>query len=298
MLAARETAAAWSASAAGTSWALGPGDVLANGRRVLRRLGAGGAHEVFLVARVAPAPAVAKLLRPHLTGDLRCLRHLREEGRALDRLAHPALPRRLDTVLGGSHPHLLLEYVPGPTLREEIRRGPVRAEVVASAGAAIARALAHIATAGWVHLDVTPSNIVLGATPRLLDFELCRSLEDAARISAPVGTWGFMPPEQRAVGTPSASAIGSPADVYSLAACLADALAGAPPPERASERRAALRGGLGALLHEALAPAPADRPAVGELAGALAAHAAGGGFHHAPPGISPFAADGPQLPGA
>ncbi|HWT24274.1 MAG TPA: protein kinase, partial [Solirubrobacteraceae bacterium] len=161
---------------AGSAWTLAPRDAIAQGRSIVRRLGGGGAHEVFLV-RVdgRHARAVAKLPRPHLVEDPHSLLGLRDEGRALERLAHPGLPRHLDTVLDGPHPHLLLEYVRGPTLQDAIAaRAPLDDALVASLGQAVARVLAHVAAAGWVHLDVKPANIVMGRRPRLIDFELAR----------------------------------------------------------------------------------------------------------------------------
>jgi eukaryotic-like serine/threonine-protein kinase len=255
----------------GSSWALAPGDMLAPGRRVVRRLGGGGAHEAFLVQTGQPRRrAVAKLPRPHLARDPHCLLRLRDEGRALERLAHPVMPRSLDTVLLGPYPHLLLEYVPGPTLHDFLMTPRSLSPLtVASLGSALARGLAHIAAAGWVHLDVKPSNIVLDASPRLLDFELACPAAEAARKREPAGTWAYMPPELRAAGAPDAPSIGPAADVFALAASLREALAGrlltSPSGGRASS------GPVGALLDEALAPAPGDRPTAAELADGLAA---------------------------
>jgi eukaryotic-like serine/threonine-protein kinase len=250
-----------------SAWALTAMDTLAPGRRVVRRLGGGSAHEAFLVEDDERGRAVAKLPRPHLAGDPHCLLRLRGEGRALQRLAHPALPRHFDTVLSGPHPHLLLEHVPGPTLRAAVlaqTRLPV--PLVAALGAAIARALAHIAAAGWVHLDVKPSNIVLNVRPRLIDLELAQPAEDAARMTRPAGTWAYMPPEQRRAG----AAVGPPSDVFSLAAALHEALAGRLLTSPSVPSVATLPGAVGALLRQALAPDPDDRPTATELADALA----------------------------
>ena len=101
-------------------WGFCRGDDLAPGRRVLRRLGNGRAHETFLVETEPSGLAVAKLPRPSLVGDVHRLVSLRDEGEALSRLRSPAVPRHLDTVLSGDRPHLLMEYVAGPTLRTAI----------------------------------------------------------------------------------------------------------------------------------------------------------------------------------
>jgi serine/threonine protein kinase len=258
-------------TAAESGWAFEPGDVIVPGRSVVRFLGGGGAHQAFLVELDGERRrAVAKLPRPHLVDDPHCLLRLRGEGRALARLAHPLLPRHFDTVLDGPQPHLLLEHVPGPTLHGAIAaRAPLGPGLVASLGCALARALDHIAAAGWVHLDVKPSNIVLNARPRLIDFELARPAAEAARMTKPTGTWGFMAPEQRRAGCAGGPVIGPPADVFALAASLHEALSGEALPAPSSADAAAGQGLVGAALRDALAPRPSDRPTAAELAEAL-----------------------------
>jgi serine/threonine protein kinase len=272
-------------SAPNSSWALRRGDVLAPGRRIVRRLGGGSTHEAFLVDVGGPRRlAAAKLPRPHLAEDPHCLLSLRDEARALERLAHPTLPVQLDMVLSGPYPHLLITYVPGPTLHDILvaRRSLDRA-TVAWLGCALARGLAHFAEVGWVHLDVKPSNIVLNISPRLLDFELARPAAETSRMKSPAGTWAYMAPEQRAAGAADAPAIGSAADVFALAASLHEALGGRLLPRPSARRAAAFHGRIGALLGEALAPAPADRPTAAELAEGLAQFAE-------PPAVQPAAA--------
>jgi serine/threonine protein kinase len=252
------------------SWALGPGDALTPDRRVVRRLGGGVAHEVFLVEIGRSRRAVAKLPRPHLADDVHCLASLSHEGRALDRLAHTAFPRHLDTVMSSPHPHLLLEHIPGPTLLCAVRAGePLDPALVATLGAALADGLAHLARAGWVHLDVKPSNIVLNVAPRLLDFELARPAAAAARMLQPIGTWHYMPPEQRAAAAAARRLIGPPTDVFALALSLGEALLGRPI-ERDPEPEP-LPGPVGAALAEAMAAWPGDRPTAAELADVLMA---------------------------
>jgi serine/threonine protein kinase len=253
-------------------WGFRRGDEIAPGHRVMRRLGDGGAHEAFLVEAGASRLAVAKLPRPSLARDAHRLVSLRDEGAALSRLTGPALPRHLATVLNGPHPHVLMEYVAGPTLRTAIAaRGPLPASLVAGLGRALALGLSAIARAGWVHLDVKPANIVLNFAPRLLDFELARPAADAVRMTHPAGTWLYMPPEQRAAATASGGRIGPAADVYALALTLGEALAGRPL-ER-SPQPVPPRGAVGRVLAAALARAPHDRPRADELATALAEYA-------------------------
>jgi eukaryotic-like serine/threonine-protein kinase len=274
LMASAPTAPVTGCAASSTAWMLPPHTVLAPGRRVIRRLGSGGAHEAFLVNDGGHGPAVAKLPRPHLAGDPHCLLGLKNEARGLERLACPTVPLPLDIVLSGAHPHLLLEYVPGPTLDRALAAdGPLSPHAVASIGSSLASTLDRIAAAGWVHLDVKPSNIVLSARPYLLDFELARPATEAALMTRPTGTWAFMPPEQRGAGHPGVPAIGPPADVFALALSLGEALVGRLPADAPARSSVGFSGPVGRLLDEALAPAPADRPTAAELAAGLAEHA-------------------------
>ena len=273
------------------TWGLAEGDVIAPGRTVLRRLGGGRRYEVFLVwddHRLAVL--VAKLLRPDQATDAVALRDLEREGVALARLAHPVVVRGFETVSqrsGGEasgrdrwrFPHLLLEHLEGPTLHELIERdGPLSLEQALPLGLHVASALHYLAGEGMVHLDVKPDNVVMGAPPRLIDLSVARPVEEAARLRKPVGTDAYMAPEQC---DNSRGTVGSPADVFGLAATLHHAVAGERPfPRRGDERfpqltqapeplpRRAPRA-LADLLRAGLDPEPDARPTAADFAAGL-----------------------------
>jgi serine/threonine protein kinase len=246
------------------TWGLGEGDALAPGRTVLRRLGGGRRYETFLVwddHRLAVL--VAKALRPDQAREPLALRELAREAELLARLAHPVLVRGFGAVTGGRFPHLVLEHLDGPTLRELIEHdGPLSLEQLLPLGLHLASALHYLSAEGVVHLDVKPSNVVMGAPPRLIDLSVARTLEQAAAIRAPVGTGAYMAPEQAAPD----GRLGSPADVFGLCATVYEAAAGArapaPLPRRTPPR-------LAAILRAGLDPDPAARPTAGEVAHAL-----------------------------
>jgi serine/threonine protein kinase len=262
------------------TWGLVEGDAIAPGRTVLRALGGGRRYEVFLVwddHRLAVL--VAKLLRPELTADAAALRELAHEGEALQRLAHPVLVRGFDVVAGGRFPHLLIEHLEGPTLRELIDRdGALPLEQVLPLGLHVASALHYLAAEGMVHLDVKPDNVVMGAPPRLIDLSVARNVEAAARLRRPVGTDSYMAPEQC---DPAFGPIGPPADVFGLAATLHHAVGGARPFARDGEQRfpqlerapaplpRRIPRALASLLGAALERDPAARPTAAELAAGL-----------------------------
>jgi eukaryotic-like serine/threonine-protein kinase len=262
------------------TWGLEEGDAIAPGRTVLRALGGGRRYEVFLVwddHRLAVL--VAKLLRPDFASDPAALHELAREGDALARLAHPVLVRGFDVVADGHFPHLLIEHLEGPTLRELIDRdGALPLEQVLPLGLHMTSALHYLAAERVVHLDVKPDNVVMGAPPRLIDLSVARSVQAAAALRRPVGTDGYMAPEQCDL---TRGPVGPPADVFGLAATLHHAIAGTRPFPRDGEQRfpqlerdpVPLPGRvprpLAALLRAALARAPAGRPTAAELAAGL-----------------------------
>jgi eukaryotic-like serine/threonine-protein kinase len=262
------------------TWGLVEGDAIAPSRTILRPLGGGRRYEVFLVwDEHRLAVLVAKLLRPELATEEAALRELADEGAALARLAHPVLVRGFDVVDGGRFPHLLIEHLEGPTLRELTDRdGPVALEQLLPLGLHVAAALHYLAGEGMVHLDVKPDNVVMGAPPRLIDLSVARTVEAARRLRQPVGTDSYMAPE---LCDPSLGAAGPPADVFGLAATLHYALTGSRPFPRDGEQRfpqlerdppplpRSVPAPLAELLGAALARDPAARPTAAELAAGL-----------------------------
>ncbi len=210
------------------TWGLVEGDAIADGRTVLRRLGGGVRYEVLLVWDDARfAVLVAKVLRPDQLEDPAAWRDLRREADALRRLAHPSLVRGFDAVLDGRFPHLLIEHLEGPTLLSLLERhGALPPEQALPLALHVAAALHYLAGEDTVHLDVKPSNVVMGAPPRLIDLSVTRSCADAAQLRRPVGTDAYMAPE---LCEPARGPAGPPADVFGLGATLHHALAGRPP---------------------------------------------------------------------
>ncbi len=262
------------------TWGFDEGDAIAPGRTVLRQLGGGRRYEVFLVwddRRLAVL--VAKVLRPDQAGDPVALRELAREAEALEQLAHPAIVRGFDAVTGGRFPHLLIEHLEGPTLSDLILTdGGLAVEQVLPLGLHVAAALHYLAGEGMVHLDVKPENIVMGAPPRLIDLSVARPVDEARRLRTPIGTDGYMSPEQC---DPSAGPIGPAADVFGLAATLWHAVGGRRPfPRRGNERfpqrsrepsplpRRVPRA-LADLLRAALDRDPLSRPTAADIATGL-----------------------------
>jgi serine/threonine protein kinase len=220
------------------SWRFEEGTPIADGRRVLRRVGGGSRYEVYLAwdERLF-ALVVVKLLRPHLVGDRRALRELGREANLLAQLAHPGLVRGFGAVRDGPHPHLVLEHVEGPSLGRLVKRhGPLSLDQLLPLALQLTAALQYLAASGVAHLDVKPGNVVMGVPPRLIDLSIARPAEEAAALHEAIGTDPYMAPEQCDPGR-SPWRIGPAADVWALGATLHHAASGAVPFPRAKGAR-------------------------------------------------------------
>jgi serine/threonine protein kinase len=271
-------------------WSFQEGDEIAPGRHVLRPLGGGSRYEVHLAwDETLFALAVVKLLRPNQTGEARALRELRREAELLQRLAHPSLVRGFGAVLDGSHPHLLLEHVEGPTLHRLIRRhGALPLQQVLPLALHVLAVLHYLAAREVVHLDLKPGNIVMSGPPRVIDLSIARSVADARTLRTAIGTDPYMPPEQ-CVPAERGAALGPAADVWAAGATLHHAASGGVPFPRsrgdASSSDPSVRfpqlhadpaplpatvpGAFAAVVARMLAKDPAARPTAREAAEAL-----------------------------
>jgi hypothetical protein len=126
---------------------------------------------------------------------------------------------------------LAMELVDGPSLSSRLAEGPLDTTDAAQLLVDLAGALHVVQTAGIVHRDVKPSNVLLAPSPvpgrrwspKLADFGIA-SLVDSTRVTATgavLGTAAYLSPEQ-ALGT----RVGPASDVYSLGLVVLEALTG------------------------------------------------------------------------
>ena len=212
-----------------TGWGLREGDAITDDLVAVRRLGGGATYEAYLAFdEVTWGPVVTKLVRPDLVEDASSLRGLRREAAALAAVNHPVVVRGLRWTDEGPRPHLVLENLDGPRLSTLVRRhGRLQPQQYLVLGIELASALHYLRRLGWVHLDVKPSNIIMGAPARLIDLSVARTIEDAARLKHVIGTDRYLAPEQADPGR--AGVPGPASDVWGLAAVLFEAVSGVRP---------------------------------------------------------------------
>jgi serine/threonine protein kinase len=266
------------------SWGLTEGAAFTSELTVVSKLGGGAAYEAYLAFdEVTYAAVVVKAVRPAQVAHESTLRGLRREARALRRLNHPALVRGLRATLEGERPHLVLEHLEGPRLSTLVRKqGQFSPQQYLPLAIEVASALHYMHGQGYAHLDVKPSNIIIGAPARLIDVSLARRLDRLDRLRKPVGTGAWMAPEQAApqrAGTPCAAS-----DVWGLGAALFHAVSGQRPfdqgvkdgpdpaaefPQLVNEPHAlpeSVPAPVADLVRASLQPDPAERPTPAELA--------------------------------
>jgi len=221
--------------------------------RLQRRLGSGGAGEVWLGWHVhTDRPAAIKLLTHASRGRGAGRRSFDREWRAIARLSHPNVVHLYDA---GPN-HLAMAYVDGPNLAHRLR-SPMEPAQALFIALQIASALSHSHEHGVVHRDVKPGNVMLDARGRayLADFGLAILTEESGDGVPRGGTPGYMAPEQE-----RERLVGPAADQYGLARTLLDMLTGGRAPADWRDALESLSPGLRAPLADVMGRALADRP--------------------------------------
>jgi serine/threonine protein kinase len=193
-----------------------------------RSLGFGGMGEVFLAYTPAGSPVAVKLIRTDKLDPHTRARFEREAQVARTVVGTNRVARFLDANPYADRPWLAMEYVPGQTLLDFVRKqGVLPAALVASLGALLAEGLEAVHASGLLHRDLKPQNIILGGEgPMIIDFGLSAfidaSHDSLSQSGTIVGTVRCMPPEQ-ANGNRNVTAA---ADVYALGTVLLFAATG------------------------------------------------------------------------
>ncbi|MET0781995.1 MAG: serine/threonine-protein kinase [Microbacterium sp.] len=209
-----------------------PGEVLDGRYRLEELIGEGGMGSVWRASDQALGRTVAvKVFWTGTTEETDAVRR-ESEKRLLASVSHPSLVTLFDAQLSqGERSYLVMEYIDGGTLAGLIARGPVSSPDAASLAADLGEALHVVHSAGIIHRDVKPANILLRPplTPDhtfraiLADFGIAY-LVDAARVTTPgtaIGTAAYISPEQVRGHAPTTAS-----DIYSLGLVLLEALSG------------------------------------------------------------------------
>ena len=167
--------------------------------RLVRSLGRGGFGEVFLGEAPDGSRAAVKLLHARWAGDPEMRRRFTTEVEQARRVDDFCIAAILDADPDGEAPWIATEFIDGPTLQVAVAEGGPRVGTeLQRLAVGTATALAAIHSAGVVHRDLKPDNIMLAPDgPRVIDFGIARALETTSvTASGIIGTVGYMAPEQ------------------------------------------------------------------------------------------------------
>ena len=220
---------------------MGAGRVLSGRYRLDELLASGGMAQVWQgTDEVLRRQVALKLLHPHLAADESFVARFRQEAVAVARLAHPGIVAIYDTSSDDGVEAIVMELVPGRTLRERLDDGtPIDPWQAAGLAAQVAEALDVAHRAGLVHRDIKPANVLLAGDGRVkvADFGIAKALEagDFTQPGLMVGTARYVAPEQ-VEGKP----VDPRTDIYSLGVVLYEMLCGRAPFDGEGEAAIAL----------------------------------------------------------
>jgi WD40 repeat protein len=225
------------------------------GYEILDEVGRGGMGVVYKARQVSLNRTVAlkMILAGSHAGPAERDR-FRREAEAVARLQNPHIVQIFDIGEANGHPYLALEFVDGGSLAQHLVGTPWPAKEAAALVELLARAMHSAHTAGVVHRDLKPGNVLLASggreppvelrndetggsrpplasSPKITDFGLAKRIDSAitdraTRSGAVMGTPSYIAPEQ---ASGKGHAVGPGVDVYALGAILYELLTGRPP---------------------------------------------------------------------
>lgn len=181
------------------------GKFLRNGRlKILMQIAAGGLSAIYLAETLEKELRVIKesTLPPTLNESLKTkAKELFErEAKILQKLSHPKIASVLDYFVEDARDYLVLDFVPGHTLRQVVRQsGPLDEEEVLNYSRQVAEILEylHMQSPPVIHRDITPDNLVLREDGQvvIIDFGAANEVIGTA-TGTMIGKQAYIAPEQ------------------------------------------------------------------------------------------------------
>ncbi len=250
-------------------------DNLAGGRslghyRIISKIGAGGMGEVYLAEDTKLARRVAlKILPAEFAEDKDRMNRFVREAKSASALNHPNIITIHEIGESEGTHFITTEFIDGKTLNEYAKSSPLNLKSALEIAIQIASALDEAHSAGIVHRDIKPDNVMIRSNglAKILDFGIAKltdstnqpSLGEEAATAIKsgttpgmiIGTPNYMSPEQA-----KGQAVDARSDIFSFGVVLYEMMAGSLPFEGESAMEM-----IGAILHKEPKPLPSDIPA-------------------------------------
>jgi serine/threonine protein kinase len=212
--------------------------------RIEAPLGVGGMGQVYRARHVQLGRLQAvKILHAELADNPEFQAQFRREAAVIAGLRHPHITRIFDYGAWNGREYLVMELLPGGSLKEILRQQPdCRQQRARVAGLDLLRqaaaGLAHAHARGIVHRDIKPGNLLLlparhtrtvsGYLLKVSDFGLAHLVTEQAQAvgqaGSSTGTPAYMAPEQF-----QGQAVDARSDLYALGMILYELVTGRPP---------------------------------------------------------------------
>lgn len=197
---------------------------------IKRELGRGGMATVYLAFDPRFKREVALKVLPHeFLHDPTFRVRFEREAQTIAALDHPAIVPVFDFGEQDGQPYFVMRYMPGGSLADRLKRGPLSLAETGQIFARLAPALDEAHTKGIIHRDLKPGNILFDqrAEAYLSDFGIVKLSEATSTFTGTgvIGTPAYMSPEQAR----GEADIDGRSDIYALGAILFEMLTGQTP---------------------------------------------------------------------
>ena len=175
--------------------------LIAGKYRIIEEVGHGGMGVVYKAKDIKLKRSVAlKFLPPHLMDSLELKERFLIEAQAAAALNHPNICVIYEVGESEDRSFIAMEYVEGETLRDQLRRGPLKSEEALDYAVQIAAGLGEAHDKGVIHRDVKSANIMVTGKgqAKVMDFGLAklRGGSSLTKSQTTLGTVAYMSPEQ------------------------------------------------------------------------------------------------------
>jgi serine/threonine protein kinase len=166
-------------------------------------LGKGGFGEVVLATDTRLNRQVAiKRIQGKVRRSKTAVQRFLTEGQIIAGLSHSNVVQIFDYGWSTDGPYLIMEYVPGGSLLEKCKAGPIELGHAINIFTQLCDGLSKVHAASIIHRDIKPANVLIteDGIPKLTDFDLAK--DDTAdtgktKEGTVIETLDYMPPEQR-----------------------------------------------------------------------------------------------------
>lgn len=204
--------------------------VFAGRYELLEHIGGGGMADVYRANdRLLERPVAVKILHEQFSNDEEFVAKFHREAQGAARLSHPNIVNIYDVGQQEKNHYIIMEYVPGMTLKDKIKEeGHLSVHEALRIAEQIASALVHAHKNNLVHCDIKPHNILVmpDGDIKVADFGIARAVSSSTMTYGGnvVGSVHYFSPEQA-----KGSMITPKTDVYSLGVVLYEMLTGCLP---------------------------------------------------------------------